>query len=160
MGENTDKYIKNRRNRARGQPFPPGVAAKSGTVSCLFGSMRTPPGTLRVIGAVVVAGGRAVDLALVESDGREIVRRLEFQRVQLEGDAHAVSAAIQRFMGDVGLQPSAIDVVAVAHDADAAALGDLRVRMGIETVTIDPGAQWPRSPLAERIALVAAQAAV
>jgi hypothetical protein len=119
-----------------------------------------PPGTLRIIGAVIVAGGRAVDLALVESDGCDIVRRLEFRRVPLEPGPDAVSAAILHFMGDFALQPSAIDIVALTRAADATMLDDLRGRLGMATVIVDPGQQWPQSPLAERVALVAGQAAV
>ena len=119
----------------------------------------SPSGTLRIIGAVIVAGGRAVDLALVESDGCEIVRRLELQRFQLEPGADAVSAAILRFMGDVALQPDAVDCVAVGDAIDAAALSNLRQRLGMATVTVAPAGQWPRLPLAERLALVAARAA-
>ncbi len=119
----------------------------------------TPPGTLRIIGAVVVAAGRAVDVALIESDGREIARRLDLQRLPLEPVPHAVSAALLRFMGDVSLQPSAIDFIALAHAVDTATLDDLRVRFGMVTITVDPGQQWPRLALAERVGLVAAQAA-
>lgn len=118
-----------------------------------------PPGTLRIIGAVVVAGGRAVDVALIESDSCEIARRLELQRVPLEAGPDAVSAAILRFIGDFALQPAAIDFVALAHAVDAATLDDLRGRLGMTTVMVDPGVQWPRLALAERIGLAAARAA-
>ncbi len=122
-----------------------------------------PTGTLRIIGAVVVAGGRAIDIALIESDGCEIARRLEFQRVPLALDLGgqnlgAVSGAIVTFMGDMSLQPSAIDFIAVAHEADLAAVADLRNRFGMRTLMVDPSALWPRLPLAERVALFAARA--
>ena len=58
----------------------------------------TPPdGTLRIIGLVVVSGGRAIDVALVESDGCHICRRIEVERIPLRiGAAGAAVCEIGR----------------------------------------------------------------
>lgn len=114
-----------------------------------------PPGTLRAIGIVVVAGGRAIDLALVESDGGDHVRRIELERIVLGACDDAISAAIRAFMGDRALQPFAVDILALGAGTAEATASALQRHLDIWTIIVQPGHQWPHLPEAERVALVA-----
>jgi hypothetical protein len=79
---------------------------------------RRPPGTLRVIGVAMAAGGRAVDLALIETDGHAHIRLIETERAPLPaGPIPAATLEIVRtFLGDRALQPSAIDFLALHEE--------------------------------------------
>jgi hypothetical protein len=93
----------------------------------------TIPRTIRAIGVAVVAGGRAVDLALVETDGGSYVRLVETERQPLlSGDVLAGVVHLTRvFLGDRTLQPFAIDALALAAEtADVSAAG---LAAGVET---------------------------
>jgi hypothetical protein len=89
--------------------------------------------TLRAIGVAVSAGGRAVDLALVETDGADYVRLVESERQPLQSGPvlAAVVHATRAFMGDRTLQPSAIDVLALS--AETAEVTVTGLAAGVET---------------------------
>ena len=118
---------------------------------------RPPPGTLRIIGIVVVSGGRALDLALVESDGDTICRRIELERIPIGPDSTdaAIGAAVLAFMGDRALQPFAIDILALAAGTSASRAAALQLHLDVRTVIVNHSRQWPRLPAAERTALAA-----
>lgn len=116
-----------------------------------------PPGTFRIIGLVVVSNGRALDVALVETDGGNIRRRIELERIPLTAGAvtEAVCAAVLAFIGNRALQPFAIDCLALAAGTSGAIATTLRRHLDIWTVIVNPGLQWPHLPEAERVALAA-----
>jgi hypothetical protein len=121
--------------------------------------------THRVIGAVIVAAGRALDLALIESDGGRLLRRIETERVPLRAGAdrlEAIALALEAFMGDRALQPFAVDLIGLAgHEAP-----DLRARLadrvdvavvvasGVD-LAMRPRRNAPPFAAAERVALAA-----
>ena len=70
-----------------------------------------------MIGAVLVANGRALDVALIETDQTSFARRIETGRSALDvadrsapALLDAIAATLLSFMGDRALQPFAVDV--------------------------------------------------
>lgn len=104
----------------------------------------SPQRSWRVIGAVVVAGGRALDIALIETDQTSFARRIETGRSRLElGDRSrtgllgAISATLLAFMGDRALQPFAVDVIGLTA-ADAFGMRSaLAERLDVHVVPVD-----------------------
>lgn len=101
----------------------------------IAGAMAVPDfnRTLRAIGVAIASGNKAVDLALVETDGATHVRLVESERQPLRDGPvlAAVVHATRAFMGDRTLQPFAIDTLALAAetpDVTADGLG-----RGVET---------------------------
>jgi hypothetical protein len=119
--------------------------------------------TIRVVGVAVVAGGRAVDLALVETDGGTYVRLVETERQPIPAGQVLVGVVhlTRVFLGDRTLQPFAIDALALAAetaDVTAAALAT-----GVETdscVVPDMGGETRGATLAARAAFAAVTALV
>jgi hypothetical protein len=119
--------------------------------------------THRVIGAVLVAGGRALDLALVETDGGRHLRRIESGRVPLpRSDLDHLVDALERFMGDRALQPFAVDLIGLSGRSAEAMRSGLAKRLDVIVVAVPHAAQATparRTALAfaaaERIAIAA-----
>jgi hypothetical protein len=118
-----------------------------------------PVGTARILGIVVVAGGRALDLALVETDGADLVRRIETQRVGLpDGPLEAtVVQAVRVFMGDRALQPFAVDRLALEPQISERMRGALEAGVGVSAAVALAPAGDVTFAYAERIALGAAR---
>lgn len=120
--------------------------------------MTMPIGTVRIVGIVVVANGRALDLALVETDGAALVRRIETERVVLaEGsiDTTAV-AAVRAFLGDRALQPFAVDALALASEHETLTRTTLERGVEVRVVLAPNLSGHDGFACAERIALGAA----
>lgn len=104
----------------------------------------SPQRSWRVIGAVVVANGRALDIALIETDQTSFARRIETGRSGLDvadrsmpALLDAVAATLLSFMGDRALQPFAVDVVGLAA-ADAFGMRDaLAERLDVAVVPVE-----------------------
>jgi hypothetical protein len=93
------------------------------------------PRTLRAIGIAVVAGGRAVDLALIETDGANHVRHSESERQPLAPGAllATVTQATRIFMGDRALQPFAVDLIGLVAEIDDLTADALTHASGVTT---------------------------
>jgi hypothetical protein len=111
--------------------------------------------TLRVIGVSLAARGRAVDLALIETDGGDLVRRIEAERQPLAtGDiAAATIAAVRVFMGDRTLQPFAVDLIALGEETYGVTVSALAA--GTEVHCRSVGATALKGPRAEAVAFAA-----
>lgn len=123
-----------------------------------------------MIGAVVVAGGRALDIALVETDQVSFARRIETVRHLLEpadGSApalfEAITATLLSFMGDRALQPFALDAIGITA-ADAFEFrGRLADRLDVAIAVVDRSTAETLATtrkistfaLAERVAMLA-----
>jgi hypothetical protein len=121
-------------------------------------SKTDPVGTVRIVGIVVVAGGRALDLAIVETDGADLVRRIETERVVLEAGALEVTAvaAVRGFLGDRALQPFAVDLLALDAERGELTRAALAAGVGVAVVVSPMPGGDVRFARAERIALGAA----
>jgi hypothetical protein len=98
-------------------------------------------GTLRVIGIAIAAGGRAVDIALVETDGTSRIRHRESERSPLgSGPTEAATIdAVRRFMGDRTLQPFAVDLLALAGTVQGVTVAGIAAGCEVTTVLAAPG---------------------
>lgn len=130
----------------------------------------SPQRSWRVIGAVVVAGGRALDIALIETDQTSFARRIESGRSPLDlKDASpgtllaAISETLLTFMGDRALQPFAVDVIGITA-ADAFDMrAKLADRLDVHIVPVERGQaerlattkKISTFALAERVAMLA-----
>lgn len=130
----------------------------------------SPPRSWRVIGAVVVADGRALDIALLETDQTSFARRIESGRSPLDvtdgaadGLLDAIAGTLLAFMGDRALQPFAVDVIGItaagAFDMRAALFGRLDVLIVPVVRAAAEDLATPRKlstfALAERVAMLA-----
>lgn len=120
--------------------------------------------TLRVIGLAIADGGRAVDLALVETDGGAHVRHIETERQPIvpAGDPDALVEVVCCFMGDRALQPFAIDVLALAAETGAVTAAALARGVEVRCLIGTPdarqrGTRAVQSAFAVVAAIVAAQ---
>jgi hypothetical protein len=127
---------------------------------------RPPPiGTKRLIGAVLTAGGRALDIALLETDAVTRIRRIETERVNLDAfpldngpvDARpvdaAVIAALLTFMGDRSLQPSALDLIVIEAGVPGLQANAVAAGTDVETIASKADGRWASFAKAEQLAL-------
>lgn len=130
-----------------------------------------PDRTHRLIGVVLVASGRALDLALLEADGRGHVRRIETGRTPLlqapdvdQPLIDRMARVLEAFMGDRTLQPFAIDLIGLAGRGARTLARPLALRLDVAVVSVSgamaDGVQRPRRGVppfaaAERVALAA-----
>lgn len=114
-----------------------------------------PKATLRILGVVVTAAGRAADIALVETDGGRLIRRIETERVPLQhgASAGALADALLRFMGDRALQPFAVDLIALDRAASTIAAAALERLVDVATCAVARGRGPAWFARAERVAL-------
>lgn len=104
----------------------------------------SPQRSWRVIGAVVVAGGRALDIALIETDQTSFARRIETGRtpLALADEAtpallDAISATLLSFMGDRALQPFAVDVIGITAAEAFEMRASLADRLDVHVVPVE-----------------------
>lgn len=100
----------------------------------------------RVIGVVLVADGRALDLALIETDGDRHLRRIETGRVPLlpepsrrEGRSLTARVAdeVRSFMGNRALQPFAVDRIGLAGPGSDGMAEPLAALIEVPVTAID-----------------------
>lgn len=118
--------------------------------------MTSLPVTVRVIGIAVADGGRALDIALIETDGGTHIRHVETERQPLvpAGDPDAAIALVRCFMGDRALQPFAIDVLALAAEMGAINVATLARGVDVTCLVGHPD-ERRRGSRAERSAFAA-----
>lgn len=104
----------------------------------------SPQRSWRVIGAVVVAQGRSLDLALLETDQTTFARRIESGRSPLDaGDGtraslvETIGSTLLSFMGDRALQPFAVDVIGIAAEDAFDMRAVLAERLDVHIVPVD-----------------------
>jgi hypothetical protein len=120
-----------------------------------------PVRTWRAIGVVPVAGGRAVDLALIETDGAAHLRQIETIREPIDPAAASLATIVRGFMGDRSLQPFAVDVIALAAGADAMAIAAIMTATDVRVLVVAPARGRSRAGFAaaERVAFAGVVAA-
>jgi hypothetical protein len=129
--------------------------------------LQWPERAFRVIGVVPSACGRALDIALVETDGAALLRRIETGRVPLKAGDGAHPSLVERiaveilaFMGNRALQPFAVDGVGLGGSAAAVMAGPLATRTGVTVIAVDLVAPLFAAPAGEVAFARAEQAAL
>jgi hypothetical protein len=118
--------------------------------------MSAPLRTFRIIGLVLTAAGRAVDIALVETDGGAHVRRVETERARLGDGPLSLPEVVRTFMGDRALQPFAVDLVALADDPEGKLCVSLEQALEVAVVVPDATPRQSGFAAAEHVALAGA----